>query len=88
MPQPSVGRTAVGKWISALVAGVVLSIGFVQPSQTALALSTSLGDGSAKLSLPWAHGEFWRLTGGPHPESYGNSRPWSAIDFQPESAKP
>jgi LasA protease len=87
MPQRSVGRSAVGKWVSALVVAVVLTTGFVQPIETALASTSSLGDGSAKLSLPWARGEFWRLTGGPHPETYGKTRPWSAIDFQPESAK-
>jgi LasA protease len=88
MPQPSVGHAAVWKWIAAFVIAVVLTTGFVQPTQTALALSSSLGDGSAKLSLPWARGEFWRLTGGPHPESYGRQRPWSSVDFQPENAKP
>ena len=88
MPQRSVGRSAVAKWTSAVAIAVVLTTVFVQPNQTAFALTSALGDGSAKLSLPWARGEFWRLTGGPHPESYGKSRPWSAIDFQPENAKP
>src|SRR5688572_22053519 len=88
MPQRSVGRSAVAKWISAIAIAVLLTTGFVQPDQTAFALTTALGDGSAKLSLPWAHGEFWRLTGGPHPESYGRTRPWSAIDFQPANGRP
>jgi LasA protease len=46
----------------------------------ATALDTTSGDGSAALSLPWASGKTWRLTGGPHPHS-GNSRPWGALDF-------
>ena len=85
MPQRSVGRSTVARWLSALIVAVVLTTVFVQPNQTASA--STAGDGSSKLSLPWASGEFWRLTGGPHPESYGKSRPWSAVDFQPQSGK-
>ncbi len=36
----------------------------------------------ADLGLPYAMGETWTLTGGPHPNGAGtNSRPWSAIDL-------
>ena len=87
MPQRSVGRPAAAKWISAVVIAVVLAVGVGQPVETASALSTAVGDGSAKLSLPWDRGEFWRLTGGPHPESGGKARPWSALDFQPASGQ-
>lgn len=36
----------------------------------------AMGDGSAQLSLPWAPGEPWMLTGGPHGSPVGN-----ALDF-------
>lgn len=39
------------------------------------------GDGSAQLSLPWATGETWTLTGGPHHNTGSANRPWSALDF-------
>lgn len=36
----------------------------------------------ANIGLPYAIGETWTLTGGPHPNGAGtNSRPWSAIDM-------
>jgi len=41
----------------------------------------SSGSGSAALSLPWATGKAWRLTGGPHHFRGGGSRPWSSLDF-------
>lgn len=32
--------------------------------------------------LPWAAGQTWTMTGGPHPDSgMGDKRPWSAIDL-------
>src|SRR5688500_18712653 len=82
MPQRSVERTALARWIAAGIVAVILTGGYVQPDQPALATG---GDGSARLSLPWPTGEFWRLTGGPHSEQGGRTRPWSAVDFQPES---
>jgi len=37
---------------------------------------------AADLGLPYAVGETWTLTGGPHPNGAGTeSRPWSAIDL-------
>jgi murein DD-endopeptidase MepM/ murein hydrolase activator NlpD len=48
---------------------------------SSVALSGSTGDGSAGLSLPWARGQTWRLTGGPHNFHGGQSRPWSSLDF-------
>lgn len=45
------------------------------------AIASSVGDGSARLSLPWARGQTWRLTGGPHNFSGGKARPWSSLDF-------
>jgi len=44
------------------------------------AISHSTSPGAAKLSLPWAVGQAWRLTGGPHSNS-GAGRPWSSLDF-------
>jgi LasA protease len=35
-----------------------------------------------ELSLPFASGQTWSLTGGPHP-GWGNDLPWSALDFGP-----
>ncbi len=35
------------------------------------------GNGSAQLSLPWATGETWTFSGGPH----NDPRPWDAVDF-------
>lgn len=40
------------------------------------------GDGSAQLSLPYATGETWTLTGGPHGNTVGANPPWSSLDFQ------
>jgi LasA protease len=82
MPQHSVGRS-LAHWVVAVNLAIALTGGYVQPDQTALAS----GDGSARLSLPWRQGEFWRLTGGPHPETGGKTRPWSALDFQPRSGE-
>jgi murein DD-endopeptidase MepM/ murein hydrolase activator NlpD len=48
---------------------------------SSIALTSSIGDGSARLSLPWAGGQTWRLTGGPHNFYGGKSRPWSSLDF-------
>jgi LasA protease len=48
---------------------------------SSIAASSTVGDGSAKLSLPWARGQTWRLTGGPHNFHGGRSRPWSSLDF-------
>lgn len=39
-----------------------------------------------KLELPWAKGELWLLTGGPH-ETYGTGTPWGAVDFAPMSVQ-
>ena len=39
------------------------------------------GGGSASLSLPWASGTTWRLTGGPHSYNGRKSSPWSSLDF-------
>lgn len=38
------------------------------------------------LELPWAKGELWLLTGGPH-ETYGAGTPWGALDFAPMSVQ-
>jgi LasA protease len=43
-------------------------------------VKTSPG-GAAQLSLPWARGQSWRLTGGPHSFTGSASRPWSSLDF-------
>lgn len=37
------------------------------------------------LRLPFASGQTWALTGGPH-TGWGNLSPWSAVDFAPPSA--
>lgn len=37
------------------------------------------------LRLPWAPGEWWHLTGGPH-GGWGSSSGWAALDFVPEDA--
>lgn len=36
------------------------------------------------LALPWAQGELWFFTGGPH-ATWGNGTPWGALDFTTES---
>ncbi len=93
MPQHWVGRVFRSqRWLAALCLAVAATV-LVQPIQTARAASTqvalaAIGDGSARLSLPWTKGETWRLTGGPHPETSGKKHPWSALDLQPKSGKP
>ncbi|MCS6845821.1 MAG: LysM peptidoglycan-binding domain-containing protein [Caldilineales bacterium] len=37
------------------------------------------------LRLPWAPGEWWHLTGGPH-GGWGTGSGWAALDFVPENA--
>nr|MDQ5826229.1 peptidoglycan DD-metalloendopeptidase family protein [Chloroflexota bacterium] len=39
------------------------------------------GDGSAQLGLPWATGETWVLTGGPHRNDSSLNESWSSLDF-------
>lgn len=39
------------------------------------------GGGEALLSLPFAVGESWYLTGGPHPSGFDGGAAWSALDF-------
>ncbi len=39
------------------------------------------GSGVAQLSLPWATGETWTLSGGTHNYAGLDARPWSALDF-------
>lgn len=36
------------------------------------------------LQLPWARGEWWYLTGGPH-GGWGHGSAWAALDFVPDS---
>ena len=86
MPQRSVGRSLT-RWVVAILEAVALTGGYVQPEETALGFTASSGDGSARLSLPWRSGDMWRMTGGPHPDSGGRARPWSALDFQPKSGE-
>lgn len=42
---------------------------------------SAAGAGSLSLSLPWAQGETWRLTGGPHTDDGRRNSPLSSIDF-------
>jgi LasA protease len=93
MPQHWVGRVVKAPlWLPVVLA--VVAMGFVQPAEAARAALTAgvstaaVGDGRARLSLPWTRGEVWRLTGGPHPELGGKKHPWSALDFQPKSGAP
>lgn len=53
------------------------------PSAELLATTTAsaTGDGSASLSLPWADGKTWRLTGGPHSNNGSSTGRWSSLDF-------
>lgn len=39
-----------------------------------------------ELTLPFAPGEVWAFTGGPHPV-WGDSLPWAALDFAPSGVK-
>jgi LasA protease len=47
----------------------------------ATATVTAAGTESVSLSLPWATGENWRLTGGPHSYDGRRKSAWSSIDF-------
>ncbi|MCL5274493.1 MAG: LysM peptidoglycan-binding domain-containing protein, partial [Chloroflexi bacterium] len=38
-----------------------------------------------QMALPWAKGETWLITGGPH-AAYGVGSPWAAIDFTPSGS--
>ncbi|MBI3160497.1 MAG: peptidoglycan DD-metalloendopeptidase family protein, partial [Chloroflexi bacterium] len=51
-----------------------------QEQKDILTAVSALGDGAALLSLPWATGQTWILTGGPHSND-GTGRPWSSLDF-------
>lgn len=53
-----------------------------EAARSMLALGADFTRAGANLGLPYAYGETWTLTGGPHPNGAGtNSRPWSAIDM-------
>lgn len=43
----------------------------------------SAWDSQPELSLPWAAGETWKLTTGPHLNSSITTEPWSSLDFSP-----
>ncbi|MDW8350686.1 MAG: PA14 domain-containing protein [Anaerolineae bacterium] len=61
--------------------------GFPLIRGSAFSAQSVTGDGSAQLGFPWAVGESWTMTGGPHTNAgYVNgqpdwSRPRSALDF-------
>ncbi len=53
-----------------------------EAARSMLAQPASVTRAGANLGLPYAMGETWTLTGGPHPNGAGtNSRPWSAVDM-------
>lgn len=53
-----------------------------EAARSLLALGGNTTRAGATLGLPFAYGETWTFTGGPHPNSAGTySRPWSAIDL-------
>ncbi|NOZ50322.1 MAG: LysM peptidoglycan-binding domain-containing protein [Chloroflexi bacterium] len=52
------------------------------PADTAPALPLDLEQGY--LQLPWAHNQWWYLTGGPH-GGWGSGSGWAALDFVPET---
>jgi LasA protease len=57
---------------------------FAGSSAETLLAPTGIGAGasdSAALSLPWAGGKSWRLTGGPHNHQGQSRHPWSSLDF-------
>lgn len=80
-------QQSAGAWEVALEPTQAFQDGLLQAPETLLSheelsvltqpMPDSLGNGAALLSLPWATGETWTLTGGPH----NNPRPWDAIDF-------
>jgi LasA protease len=86
-----VAKLEAGRWTAAIegtdafdeLAGTALAdlSGTASADLLATTVSTSSGNGSAQLSLPWAKGQTWRLTGGPHNFNGGKSRPWSSLDF-------
>lgn len=49
--------------------------------------SSITGEGSAQLSLPWAVGDTWKFTGGPHNNEGNKDRPFSALDFNISSGQ-
>ncbi len=60
----------------------------VDPATRSILLDEGIaGDGSAFLSLPWATGETWTLTGGPHSNDGSGNHPWSALDFTGSSGQ-
>lgn len=57
------------------------SMNLPEQVKTFVRVSSLSGDGTAQLSLPWATGETWKLTGGPHNNEGNGQRPFSALDF-------
>jgi LasA protease len=49
--------------------------------RAALGGATLAAGGEAQLSLPFAVGESWYLTGGPHPSGFDGGGAWSALDL-------
>lgn len=56
---------------------------FGDPWARALARPDPAGLPFPELDLPWARGERWWMTGGPH-GGWGNGSAWAALDFVPE----
>ena len=68
----------------AAVVVILLGVALAQPTLLNARVATSAAIRRANvildLSLPWADGTTWRLTGGPHSNT-GVGKPWSSLDF-------
>ncbi len=60
---------------------------FGDPWQLASGVGQLVPDGleQIELALPWAKGETWLITGGPH-ATWGIGSPWGAVDFVPSGS--
>lgn len=52
----------------------------VAGAPSSVAAGSSYFSSAPRFALPWAQGQAWRFTGGPH-SNYGRGRPWSSLDF-------
>lgn len=69
-----------------VVAAIVFAVGLAQPATVdARSAAIKQANSTLHLSLPWAKGQAWRITGGPHAND-GSGRPWSSLDFNGPNA--
>jgi LasA protease len=77
VPQHSLPRRIA---VVLAIAATVVQISSAHALAPAAAAGSAFFSSAPGFALPWAEGQTWRLTGGPHADT-GRGRPWSSLDF-------